>query len=589
MRILSLVVCFSISASIAAALPAKLSQPVRRAVAQQVSSLLAMNGLQPTSDNAHLSQVEQQQRAEGMRAELDAALATNTAVVSGFLKLLLDENKPRHDAEELGERVQVLAAETLKTYTLAQTLGWQLHEEIDVEKAKRRLAKTLIHTYNAFHEKSKQGGDASLLTLYDKLSRHYETAAASAELKQSIDDAAEFYHAFPQLDIKLDDGEIDFMLAYARAGDRTWTDISDKLTLALFKAANTIPMDKKVKITDIFASVFSSDRMSELAIDDLSEFNLTFAQLQDGRFAVATTAKLLIKMGWSWREFGAIVYPNDTQQASLLVSDYPKYAAGNKKILVDIQRALQTQIAEQDTEKKAAIERFVAELPQLFTKELVLKTLRYAKRNNNLTPNVSMRKLFDKVIENHLTSTNRWQYLSITNLLDYSLKLTTLSLKRDLRLLGMNNKQLSEKLFGTRVLNKMLNDETFDEQDINTVRMKLNPEKIEAIVKNFKVTDDIRDTIVFAVKSLPQFMQIEMFVKEFVYGLFSNQDLVEELENTRADSMNKPLADKILNVSAKMDNVDRALFLNGIRQTIFAIHEQLYEDALRDKYMYSGH
>lgn len=632
MKILPLIICFLIIicgvtvVADSAVATQKLSEPVRRVLARQVSSLLVASGLQPVLIVSHLPQDMAQHHIGKLEDSLVSAFAADTSIMSGFLNMLLGEHEPVSGAGDFAERVHTLLGETVSAYVHEQALDWRWYEAVanlGEEEKKERIV-DVAESVSIFNVKfRKADGNTNLFDLYSRLDEYYKEVVTSDDLKQKISDAAEFYHTFPQLDLRFQSDKIDALLAYVGDGDRTWGEIDNRIMTIMISAANNTydsadMMERRVTMADIFANNMPTDILDEVTdeiagmfeidkfeidkdvvnevagyigssfFSDLPgtvlgkqyELNVTFAQLLDGRFLLNVTTQFLLDIGWSWQEFGTIVYPHAKQKASRLITDYVRNPF-DVEFSAIIENSLRAEM-HRNGEKSGIIARFVAELPLLFGKEILLKTAIYAQNSGQITRDSDMRKLFMEANENYLNTMIRWNYLFTSDLHADDLPPTTLEVIRKLQSIDVAETQIRERIFGPVVFNKIIAGGIYSEQDINAVRTRMSMEEISALVDElrFRLSDREHSALTTAITHLPKIMQIEGFARKFANGVSSNANLIKVLEGVEANSMYKPLADEILSASAGMAKRKRKVFLNNIIRVIHTVNADLARERL---------
>ncbi len=292
-----------------------------------------------------------------------------------------------------------------------------------------------------------------------------------------------------------------------------------------------------------------------------AELGVTYAQLQEDTNILAATGQFLIEMGWSWHKFSNIVYPQDSREAALFVDYYMWHltaeptrwtrqhiftttSATSKRLQVAL-NAEKTTLSE--PKKIAAIENFLAKLPDLIAKGVITELIVSAHEDENLTRDERHVALFTEAVERGVAYYGKWGNLSI-GFIDHEPRPRVGSVFdkiNQLVELGVTDKQLKDNIFTGNVFNKLVAGKIVTERNLNEMRKLLDRQKLNAIVDGLDAVEDKED-VVHNIMSLPMLIQRYGVAKKFVNGTSSVSNLLSVLRGVEEKSMYKPIATRML-------------------------------------------
>lgn len=243
-----IVVCMSI-VSTASAKP-KLSLPVKRALAREISQRLAISGMHPfIVVPPQLAAEAESYSAEYLRKFEDTLASNQSPLLENYLQLQQD---PSIDIDGFARRIYKVAENTAKRYVQSKKeirdgnmfyrfgLRWGRDNNDPVAKmTERQRTLHLIVTFVGAREISitirERQGDSSSLDLYRQMSKYYKDNPVISEV---FADHIELLSAFPYLNTKLTEREFNHLLNYADHGNVNYPNVSQEIlkTISLTSA-----------------------------------------------------------------------------------------------------------------------------------------------------------------------------------------------------------------------------------------------------------------------------------------------------------------------------------------------------------------
>ena len=431
------------------------------------------------------------------------------------------------------------------------------------------LRKSLQLTKDALAKRV--GGEIRLHHLYEHLSDVYQDRADQKEDKLRAQDMSAYLRHFPQLDQGMTLAEFMQVVTLASNPKITYGTVEKEIKKILAASPDTSLADtkNKVRMSDIFdmPNLSFSPALQE---DDVQwDFDITYPQLLETKFLVGITTQFLIAMDWSWHEFSAMLYPNDSEQAALFVADYFKNIL-DEDATNNIQTVLQQKRDELSNKNKAtAIDAFLAELPTLLAKANFIKTatLAHAAGNEPATP--EREQFLDLVFDGYDKDFIRWGYMSLESFMSgiYLDKIIDVFTQ-----LGFTEKQLRELIFPPYVFDKIVLGKIATEQDVNAMRIllikNLKELKASSVSKDMPLQGKELTMVEKAYESLPMIMQRDGFLKKIASGSVSKQKLLNVMAAVETDSMYYPFAVKLRQELDGLSERRRKTLLNVIIKDI---------------------
>ena len=423
--------------------------------------------------------------------------------------------------------------------------------------------------------RARRDGDVDLLQIYQQLM----TKLNGTEL-QEVEDAATMLTDLPQLSFKLPQEQAKQIQAYLDSEDISLTGFYatlDEVMTPILALDIDNPISLQSKITNIdilnrealarIVEKYNGKTPAASKIDlihanpslapDLAgmSWQITWDDLRTNRFLASATGELLLKMGWSWRDFAELLYPDDPDAQARFISAFNMSNQAQQIALALLTQIQKATLSEAD--QLAAIDSYLAELPHLEEKRNLMAKLEIVQARDELNDDwtarpelegSSRRQLLEQAFANHTTANKHWLYLTSGGLMtSEKWYLPSLELAQLLFEDGVTEKQLREHVFTPAVFTKLLANETITEQELATWRQSLSREKLMSLFTQLGIEEQSARLLVRGVVSLPAALQLEGFARATVAGLASNAKFITQLQKiTATDSMYAPLARDIL-------------------------------------------
>ena len=390
--------------------------------------------------------------------------------------------------------------------------------------------------------------------------------------RQSIDDLRVFYTEFPQLNIPMRANEVALVREMAVDKKLSFSRIMDKLELEMLQSItenDDIELQQNVHLVDIIKSskliemienYYNIDGKSyvndpdtavhlvkinvanlreSVALHSLNmqkEWQVTWSQLRESRVLIDVLGEFIQTIGLDWPTFGQLIYPQDERAAAQFITNIIMGESVNTEAITT---ALQTyRETLQDDELVGHIDNFVADLPHLVEKNLLLSDIAQLLDDNLLTENnhphagldgESPRAILMRAIEHAVNATGRWKYLGARQIMRYSEWYIPASLVvSHLARAGLTETQLREYVFTSSGFNKLQRGKAFNTEEIEAVRQLVSAEKIEALLSSYESED--KQVIAQRAQFLPLILQLESFVYILAKRLNSDGEFLQALQ-----------------------------------------------------------
>lgn len=456
---------------------------------------------------------------------------------------------------------------------------WGTHTEhaLNTVDDTERLAFLQKIVSKTMHDREKvrarPDGEVDLLQIYQRLM----TKLRGTEL-QKVEDAVVMLTDLPQLGYKLPPEQAKQIYAYLEGEDISLDGFYaaiDELLLPLLAPDldSSISLQSQIKTIDILnpkAMTLVVEKLSGktlapseidsihtnptlvAALDTLS-WQITWDDLRKHHFLSSATGKLLLKMGWDWRDFAKLLYPDDPDARASFIG-----AFNTSNQTEQITQALLAKKATlSDADQLVAIDSYLAELPHLDEKSKLITMLAEANKHDNLSEDwserpelegSSRRLLLEQAMTNYAAENKHWLYLTSSGLkTSEKWHLPALEIAQLMFEEGLTEKQLRQHVFTPTIFAKLLSGETVTEQELTTWRQALSRKKLMSLLTQIGIEERNAQLLVRGIVSLPATLQLEGFARATAAGLTSNAKFIAQLQKiTATDGMYALLAREIL-------------------------------------------
>ena len=402
-------------------------------------------------------------------------------------------------------------------------------------------------------------------------------------------DTVELFQAFPQIKITLTEAEVAYV--HKLIADDPTISFSDCIyALDIVMSASLleeegIAWQQRVHLADIFnrrklnqliekyydtkdtGYLISNDASGYMIRKDLdnprssaalyalgwqTEWQITWENLREERALSQAWGELMLAVGLDWQTLGQLMYPDDKQSAA--------YLTARKAGLLDEQTvtaALQTHRATlQDDTASASIDAFLAELPLLMEKNLLMGEIVEMLDVKELTEDRSAHVGLDgnspydvlvAAMNYAIVASGRWNYLDMKHLTeDKHWYMPAFKIATYLHEVGLTEAQLRQHVFTSAGFDKLQRGEGFGRDDLAALRQLLSGKQVTALLRDYDIEEKQRESIVERLQILPLIIQLEGLVHRLAGHLNSDADFLQALQNIADDDMYAPLALVIL-------------------------------------------
>lgn len=318
------------------------------------------------------------------------------------------------------------------------------------------------------------------------------------------------------------------------------------------------------------------------AEDKKKIWDVTWEELRRDRFIESATGEFLATMGWSWQEFGELVYPHNEKEAVRFITEFAQ-SEDIEKIISALQNK------KKSSGRADIIENFISELPHLGEKNDLILSIRSMKQNGSLTDNQEREKLLNETGDKWVAAVGKWGHLVKDNVLaSDEWYVPSLAVVRMLRNAGIPESQLQEHILTETIFTKLLNAEIPTEQELNAMRGLLDKEKLAVVLKDYEI-----DAHLQRILALPLTIQLEGFVRKFIHDTASNRELGQTMAEVQRDDIFWPLAKDVVRLSnqnrpqktsqdgkdkrkKRRRNKQRTPVLNELRKVMRTVDEKMF-------------
>ena len=518
-----------------------------------------------------------QRHAEAFLEKLRTEVSNNHDFLHDYLELLSSHST---DNSSIVENLYTMMVSNADQYVIAQKganysgFKWAWvggkHNEVgkfDDDKRKHILQRAFTSTIQR-HLKLNQrpGANTSITYVYRLLRDHI-----NSKEQQLTDDLIALYDAFPQLNVGLLDSEIAAVEGMIAQKDFDSNNVTSELELLIRKSLSNdnLGLTRRVHIADIFKrtvlnkkihdyyelqeQVRASDEKAihylvqlDLAdphnssalhtIDMPIEWDITWAQLQTYRNLSDANGELLLALDLDWPAFGQLLAPQDADTAARLVTQGLQVDSETVSAALQAYRDTLT-----DDKKIAAIDAFVAELPQLREKKLLVDAATQLQRNNLLTTDnivhpalkgTSPHDILENAIVQNSNASGRWDYLNKQHILSYhEWYVPAVTIISQLKEIGFTETQLREHIFTPAGFDKILQGKALHASDLTAIRQLVSAKRVEQRLRYFhRLNDQQRADTARHIQFLPLILQLESFVHTFIAQINSDATFLRAME-----------------------------------------------------------
>lgn len=430
--------------------------------------------------------------------------------------------------------------------------------------------------------RQREGSDTPITELYGILSERMDDID-----RRSSADVVELYQALPHTIMTVTEAEIAHVHKLLTEPTLSFSDIMSELdvvTSAAVVEEEGVAWQQQVHLADIFnrrqlneliekyynikevGYVVSNDASSFMIRKDLNNprnsaalyaldwqtaWQVTWDNLREKRTLSSAWGELMLAVGLDWQTLGQLVYPDDKRSAAYFAA---------RIIGIDIERvnaALQAYRATlQDDTDIASVDVFLAELPHLREKNMLMIDIAQMFQDNLLTEDQSSHVGLDGnspydvlqvAMEYTVAASGRWNYLDRQQLTEYKhWYVPAFNIATYLHAIGLTEAQLRQHVFTAAGFDKLQRGEGFERDDLAALRRLLGEDQVTALLRDYDIEDRQREILVERLQILPLIVQLEGFVHKLAGYLNSDAEFLQALESIADGDMYAPLALLIL-------------------------------------------